>query len=73
MEPAGVFALFDDVLQDNPSHEAFDYLAQMFRAVERTYGEVTVAELRRFRISSTLRAKRILNASRDRANTPRRQ
>jgi superfamily II DNA or RNA helicase len=64
---------FDDVLQDNPSHEAFDYLAQMFRAVERAYGEVTVAELRRFGISSTLRARRILNALRDRANTPRRQ
>ena len=64
---------FDDVLQDNPNHEAFDYLAQMFRAVERAYGEVNVAELRRFGISSTLRARRILNALRDRANTPRRQ
>ena len=64
---------FDDVLQDNPSHEAFDYLAQMFRAVERSYGEVNVAEIQRFGVSSTLRAKRILNALRDRANTPRRQ
>jgi SNF2 family DNA or RNA helicase len=60
-------------LQDNPSYEAFDYLAQMFRAVERAYGEVNVAELRRFGISSTLRARRILSALRDRANTPRRQ
>jgi SNF2 family DNA or RNA helicase len=64
---------FDDVLQDNPSHESFDYLARLFCAVERAYGEVTVAELRRFGISSTLRARRILNALRDRANTPRRQ
>jgi SNF2 family DNA or RNA helicase len=64
---------FDEVLQDNPSHEAFDYLAQMFRAVEHAYGEVSVTEIRRFGISSTLRARRILNALRDRANTPRRQ
>ena len=31
---------FDEVLQDSPSHEAFDRLAGMFRAVERAYGEV---------------------------------
>jgi hypothetical protein len=60
-------------LQDNPSHEAFDYLAHMFRAVERAYGEVRVEEMRRFGVCSTLRARRILNALRDRANTPRRQ
>jgi hypothetical protein len=53
---------FDDVLQDNPSHEAFDYLAQMFRAVEHAYGEVSVAEMQRFGVSSSLRARRILNA-----------
>jgi len=41
--------------------------------VERSYGEVNVAEIQRFGVSSALRAKRILNALRDRANTPRRQ
>jgi SNF2 family DNA or RNA helicase len=64
---------FDEVLQDSPSHEAFDDLARMFRSVESTYGEVAVSDLQRLGITSTLRAKRVLNALRDRANTPRRQ
>jgi ERCC4-related helicase len=64
---------FDDVLQDSPSHEAFDRLAGMFQAVERAYGEVSAAEIQRNGINSSLRAKIILRALRDRANTPRRQ
>lgn len=64
---------FDEVLEDSPSHEVFDDLSRMFRAVESTYGEVLVAELQRLGITSTLRAKRVLGALRDRANTPRRQ
>jgi Helicase conserved C-terminal domain len=64
---------FDEVLQDSPSHEAFDRLAGMFRAVEYAYGEVPVAELQQMGVSSSLRARSILRALRDRANTPRRQ
>jgi len=64
---------FDEVLQDSPSHEAFDDLARMFRAIERAYGEVAVTELQRLGLTSPLRAKRVLNALRDRAKTPRRQ
>ncbi|WP_230534158.1 DEAD/DEAH box helicase [Microvirga roseola] len=65
---------FDEVLQDSPSHEAFDRLAAMFRSVEAAYGPVPVEEVRRLESSgSTLRAKRILNALRDPASIPRRK
>ncbi len=64
---------FNEVLQDNPSHEAFDRLAGMFRAVECAYGEVTATEVQRHGVDSSLRARSILRALRDRANTPRRQ
>jgi ERCC4-related helicase len=64
---------FDEVLQDSPSHEAFDRLAGMFQAVEQAYGEVSAAELQRMGVNSSLRARSILRALRDRANTPRRQ
>jgi superfamily II DNA or RNA helicase len=70
-EPA-FLRYFDEVLQDNPSHEAFDRLAAMFRAVERTYGKVPGSEMQRMGITSSLRAKSVLRALRDRADTPRR-
>jgi hypothetical protein len=58
-EPA-FLRYFDEVLQDSPSHEAFDHLAAMFRAVERTYGEVPPSEMQRMGITSSLRAKSVL-------------
>lgn len=64
---------FDEVLQDSPSHEAFDRLAAMFRAVEHAYGEVPAAEMQRMGVGSSLRAKSVLRALRDRATTPRRK
>ena len=64
---------FDEVLQDSPNHEAFDRLAGMFQAVEQAYGEVSAAEIQRMGVNSLLRARSILRALRDRANTPRRQ
>jgi SNF2 family DNA or RNA helicase len=65
---------FDEVLQDAPSHEAFDRLAAMFHAVERAYGPVEVAEVQRLGDGiSGLKAKKILSALRDQASTPRRQ
>ena len=70
---AAFLRFFDEVLQESPSHEAFDDLARMFQVVESAYGEVAVAEVQRLGITSLLRAKRVLNALRDRASTPRRQ
>ena len=42
-------------------------------SLEQTYGEVSVAEMQRMGVKSTLRAKGVLGALRDRASTPRRQ
>jgi len=65
---------FDEVLQDAPSHEAFDRLATMFRAVERAYGPVDVAEVQRIGNGiSGLKARKVLSALRDQASIPRRQ
>ena len=64
---------FDEGLQDSPSHEAFDWLAAMFRAVERAYGPVPVEEVQRVGGVGSLRAKKILSALRDPASIPRRQ
>ena len=65
---------FDEAVQDSPSYEAFDRLAAMFRAVERAYGPVDVAEVQRLVSGmSELKARDILRALRDQANTPRRQ
>jgi hypothetical protein len=64
---------FDEVLLESPSHEAFDRLARMFRAVEHSYGEVTPSEMQRMGVPSALGARRVLRALRDNASTPRRQ
>lgn len=64
---------FDEVLLDSPSHEAFDRLAGMFRAVERSYGEVPASEMQRMGVPSAIGARRVLRALRDNASTPRRQ
>ena len=64
---------FEEVLLESPSHDAFDRLAGMFRAVERTYGEVPASELQRMGVPSAIGARRVLRALRDKASTPRRQ
>ena len=71
-EPA-FLRYFDEALVDNPSHEAFDRLAGMFRAVERTYGEVPASEMQRMGVANAIGARRVLRALRDTASTPRRQ
>lgn len=63
---------FEDVNHDNPSHEAFDRMAGMFRAVEAAYGPVDLAAVQRLGIHSQLRAKKVLGALRDPASIPRR-
>jgi SNF2 family DNA or RNA helicase len=64
---------FTDIAHENPSHESFDNLASLFQSVEGHYGAVSADALQRMGVSSGLRARRILNALRDKASTPRRQ
>ena len=64
---------FEEIGQESPSHEAFERLAAMFRAVAASYGPVAVEEVRRLGEVGGLRAKKLLGALRDRAAIPRRQ
>lgn len=63
---------FEDVAHDNPSHEAFDRMAAMFRAVEAAYGPATVDAVQRLGVESPIRAKKVLSALRDPSSIPRR-
>lgn len=65
-------SFFEDVLHDSPSHEAFDRMAAMFRAVEAAYGPVAVEAVQRLGVQSALRAKKVLGALRDPSSIPRR-
>ena len=64
---------FDDVEQPNPSVEAFDRMAGLFRAAERAYGDVDTEDVQRLVALSRLKVHRILRALRDNASIPRRQ
>ena len=64
---------FDDVAQPNPSVEAFDRMAGLFRAAERAYGDVETEDVQRLVAVSRLKVHRILRALRDNASIPRRQ
>lgn len=64
---------FEQAARDNPSPEALDRMAALFRAAERAYGPVEAAALQTLGIPSALRAKKVLNALRDPASVPRRQ
>ena len=64
---------FDDVEQPNPSVEAFDRMAGLFRAAERAYGDVDTEEVQGLVALSRLKVHRILRALRDNASIPRRQ
>lgn len=64
---------FEDVAKDNPSAEAMDRMAALFRAVEAQFGPVDVPAVQALGVTSRLRAKKILDALRDPASVPRRQ
>ena len=64
---------FDDVEEPNPSSEALDRMARLFRSAERTYGEVGTEEVQRLGDLSRLKANKVLRALRDGASIPRRQ
>ncbi len=64
---------FEDAAKDNPSHEALDRMAALFRASERAFGEVEPGVLQALGLTSALRARKVLAALRDPASVPRRQ
>lgn len=64
---------FEILDKPSPSHFELDYLAELFRAIERDFGAVEPQALHALGVTSNLKAKKILAALRDRASTPRRQ
>ena len=71
---AAVFLqFFEDLESTNPSPQALERLAYLFRSVERTFGEVASKDVERIAKLSRLRARKLLNALRDEATIPRRQ
>ena len=70
---AAFLGFFEDVEAPNPSAEAMERLALLFRSVERAFGEVSREEAERITRLSRLRSGKLLRALRDEATIPRRQ
>lgn len=66
-------SFFEDVVQPNPSPEAFERMAALFQATESAFGPVSVDEAMRITGLSRLKAGKVLKALRDSASIPRRQ
>ena len=64
---------FEDVVQPNPSPEAFERMAALFQATERAFVPVVVEDAMRITGLSRLKAGKVLKALRDSASIPRRQ
>ena len=64
---------FEDVEAPNPSGEAMERLAHLFRSMERAFGEVSREEAERITGLSRLHSGKLLRALRDEATIPRRQ
>ena len=64
---------FEDLEHPNPSHEALERLARLFRSVERAFGEVPSENAQRIADLSRLQTRKLLSALRDQATIPRRQ
>ena len=65
---------FEDVEAPNPSAEAMERLAHLYRSVEQAFGEVSREQAERITALSRLRSRKLLQALRDGESTiPRRQ
>ena len=64
---------FDDLEHPNPSHEALERLARLFRSVERAFGETPSESAQRIADLSRLQTRKLLSALRHPATIPRRQ
>ena len=70
---AAFLQFFEDLEQPNPSAEAMERLAGLFRSVEGAFGEVAGERAQRIAELSPLRTRKVLSALRDEATIPRRQ
>jgi len=64
---------FDEGMRQAPSHEVFERMAALFRAVEAHHGLAPAAGLDRAGLKPGLQARRVLSALRDASAIPRRQ
>ena len=64
---------FEDLEQPSPSSQALGRMSGLFRAVERSWGEVATEDARRLTALSRFKANKVLRALRDPASIPRRQ
>jgi SNF2 family DNA or RNA helicase len=65
---------FDYISAANPSHNQFEFMARLFRAVEAEFGETSVEVAQKFVSGgSKLATKKVLQALRDEATLPRKQ
>ena len=64
---------FDDIEQPNPSSDALERMARLFRSVERRYGEVRTEDAQRLAGLSRFKSGKVLRALRNDASIPRRQ
>ncbi len=68
------FLRFNELVEKpSPDPSELNTLARMFRASEAAYGEATVEIVKTLGISSSLRARQVLSALRDKSDIPRRQ
>ena len=64
---------FDDIEKPNPSSDALERMARLFRSVERRYGEVRTEDAQRLAGLSRFKSGKVLRALRNDASIPRRQ
>ncbi len=64
---------FKEIRQDAMPNERIEWLSDLFRANEAFYGAMTREDAERFTGLGRIKAKKVLDALRDRATTPRRQ
>ena len=70
---AAFLRFFEDVEAPNPSAEAMERLARLFRSVEGAFGEVSREEAEGITALSRLGSGKLLRALRDESTIPRRQ
>ena len=64
---------FDDVSHPNPSADAMERMARLFRATERDHGPMPAETVQRMTNLSRLRARKVVQALRDPSSIPRRR
>ncbi len=64
---------FEDIGKRNPSNDAMERMAALFRSAEREFSEIGTEDAQRLTRLSRLKANKVLRALRDSASIPRRQ